>query len=28
MLVIMFMFNTQVIYYFYVDHHNISNNDT
>jgi hypothetical protein len=28
MLVLMFMFNTHVIYYFYVDHYNISSNDT
>jgi hypothetical protein len=28
MLVLMFMLNTHVIYYFYVYHYNISNNDT
>jgi len=28
MLVLMFMFNTHVLYYVYVDHYNISNNDT
>jgi hypothetical protein len=28
MLVLMFMFNTNVIYYFYRDHYNISSNDT
>ncbi len=28
MLVVMFMFNTHVVYDFYVDHYNISSNDT
>jgi hypothetical protein len=28
MLILVFMFNTHVIYYFYVDHYNISSNDT
>jgi len=28
MLLIMFMFNTSVIHYFYADHYNISRNDT
>jgi len=28
MLILMFMFNTHVIYYFKVDHYNISSNDT
>jgi len=28
MLILMFMFNTCVIYYFYVNHYNISSNDT